>query len=102
MRVNRATSSPINGLIENAVIEVCFNSFPACHVKCRLLYLLKLYTRLPDKSAQLKIIFLISQPKQMLKLIDKKIIAILRKLFLLNWPYGILQIIWTQKAQIGL
>ena len=26
-------------------------------------------------------------PKQMLKLMDKKIIAILRKLFLLNWPY---------------
>ena len=29
-------------------------------------------------------------PKHMFKLMDKKIIAILRKLFLLNWPYGIL------------
>ena len=28
-----------------------------------------------------------NQPKQMFKLIDKKIIAILLKLFLLNWPY---------------
>ena len=43
----------------------------------------------------MKIIFLTSQPKHMLwvlkhmfKLMDKKIIAILRMLFLLNWPYG--------------
>ena len=28
-------------------------------------------------------------PKHMFKLIDKKIIALLRKLFLLNWPFGI-------------
>ena len=42
LRVSRATSSPINGLIENAVIEVYFHSFPASHVKCYLLYLLKL------------------------------------------------------------
>ena len=27
-------------------------------------------------------------PKHMFQLMDKKIIAILRKLFLLNWPYG--------------
>ena len=28
-------------------------------------------------------------PKHMFNLIDKKIIAILHKLFLLNWPYGV-------------
>ena len=27
-------------------------------------------------------------PKHMFKLMDKKIIAMLRKLFLLNWPYA--------------
>ena len=61
-----------------------------------------------DKSVSLKIIFsyfsvktyvvgtqmnrldetvLLSTPKHMFKLIDKKIIASLRKLFLLNWPF---------------
>ena len=42
--------------------------------------------RPPDKIAYLKIIFVISQPKQIFKLMDKKTIAILRKLILLNWP----------------
>ena len=41
----------------------------------------------PDKSAYLKIIFLFSQPKHMFKLMIKKIITILRNLFLLNWSY---------------
>ena len=30
---------------------------------------------------------LLSTPKHMFKLMDKKVIAILRKLFFLNWPY---------------
>ena len=30
----------------------------------------------------------IEHPKHMFKLMDKKIITILRKLFLFNWPYG--------------
>ena len=66
-----------------------------------------LYVRSPDKSVYLKITFLISQtkhmlwvfkrtasarpffeyPKHMFKMVDKKIIEILPKLFLLNWPY---------------
>ena len=32
----------------------------------------------------------LEHPKQMLKLMDKKIIAILRKIFLLNLPYKII------------
>ena len=60
----------------------------------------KLSPRPPDKSAQLKIIVLISHPKHMLWvlktpktymfiLMGKKIITILSKLFLLNWPYAL-------------
>ena len=47
----------------------------------------------PDKSAYWKTSFFISHQKHMLwvhmlKLMDKKIIAFLRKLFLLNRPYA--------------
>ena len=65
------------------------------------------YVTPPDKSVYLKITFLISQtkhmlwvlkeplrrdrsfeyPKHMFNLVNKKIIAILHKLCLLNWPY---------------
>ena len=31
---------------------------------------------------------LFEHPKHMFKLMDKKIIAILRRIFLLNWPYA--------------
>ena len=43
-------------------------------------------SRPPDKSAYQKIIFLISQPKHMFKLMDKEIITLLRKK-VLNWPF---------------
>ena len=77
---------------------------------CHYCHMTSSNTRPPDKSVYLKIIFLFlnqniccgyskepsrwdgsfEHPKHMIKLMDKKIIAILHKLFLLNWPYAIL------------